>query len=143
MQDHVIAVRIGAEGHVADTAVVGSRELDAFRLELGARSRDVRDAQRDAAEVWGEVDSVALGIPEGERHLAGRHLARVVRIERQPESLVVESSRPLGVARRNGYEVDAFGLHQGKEPSRYGAWRRWSCSVLPSGSEKLARWQTP
>src|SRR5205823_1654255 len=126
MEDDRVAVGIGAEGHVADPAVLGARELDAFRLELGACSGDVRDAQRDSADVRRELDPVALGLPERERDLAGGHLALVIRIERQLEGLVIEGARPLRVAGRDRDEVDLLDLHQGEDPSRYGAYRRCS-----------------
>jgi hypothetical protein len=66
-----VAVRVREVGHVADAAVdrVGG-ELDALRLELCARGRDVRDAQRHVVGVGCEGQSQPLGLPNAERYLA-------------------------------------------------------------------------
>src|SRR5262245_64096677 len=106
---------------MADTAVLGTEELDALRLELGPCGRDVGNAKRDSAHHRQELDPVAFRLPESERHLARSDLARVVRVQRQPERLVVEGARPLDVARRDRDEIDSLDLHHGSEPSRYDA----------------------
>jgi hypothetical protein len=44
VQDQRVAVRVEADGHLADAAVAGAEELDAFGLEVRLGPVDVVDA---------------------------------------------------------------------------------------------------
>ena len=62
-----------------------------------------------------------LGLPEREGHLTGRQLARVVRVRRQAEDVVIQRLRALRVPGRDVDEVDSLDLRHGVLPSGYGA----------------------
>src|SRR5436853_4561202 len=75
VQHQRVSVGVVEEGQVADARVDRlAGELDALRLEGCACSGDVGDAQREAAEAGGERLTLACGIEDVERHLAGAEL---------------------------------------------------------------------
>ena len=126
------------ESRVAD-------ELDALRLELRPRLRDVGDAQRDPvgrtaleldAHVFAGADSASVTLPVSNSVV-------VARVLRQLEHVAVERDRPLDVARGHVDEVHPLDLHQGVLPSEKGAYRWCSSSPFPSLSLKPAPKQTP
>src|SRR5215210_561633 len=96
---------------MADAAVARADELDALRLELDLGRLDVRHPHREAADARVEVDAFLVGLPERERHLAGRQLVRIPRIDGQTDDLAVPRARGLGVPRRDVEEVDALDVH--------------------------------
>ena len=90
----------------------------------------------------GEHVVVRLGRHHRERDVRGLVLDPVVVVEvlvpRQAEHLAVEVLRRLDVVHRHADVVDARDLDQGVLPSRYGSYRWWSASPLPSGSLNAA-----
>src|SRR5262245_24944543 len=132
VQHELVPVGIGEEGHVADTGVQEvAVELDALRLELAPRFRDVGDAEREAGVVRpaeGAADVLELQeieeavVPELELGKAA------VVVHRQTEHLCVELLRTLHVGDGHGPEVDVLDDHASN--------LLWSSSALPSGSLK-------
>src|SRR5215216_6146479 len=112
VEDQRVAVRIGEEGHVADTRVTLADELDALRLQLGARSGDVGDAERDPmAGPTRELDALVLRLPDRECHVSRLELRGLARVLRKTEHVAVERDRTLDVSGWNVDEVDALDLH--------------------------------
>ena len=74
-------------------------ELDALRLELGARRLDVVDVeQRDRVRLRLELLAPLLGHPDREARVAGPELALRVLVGPQAERLDVEPPRPLPIS---------------------------------------------
>src|SRR5918995_2903202 len=119
-------------------------EHDPLRLELGARGIHVGNAKRQARGRRRELLADARRVEDVERHLSATklHVALALGLDLEPERLGVELLRPLDVSCQNGHEVDALDVDQRGE-SPYGAYRLCSTSWLPSGSKKVAMWQTP
>ena len=78
---------------------------------------DVGHADREAGDVRLELDTLLLGIPEGQRDVRRLDFGPLVRALRNPEHVPVELDRPLDVTRRDRDEVDLLDLHQGLVPS--------------------------
>src|SRR4051794_20951662 len=108
-----------ADPAVDDLAV----ELDALRLELGASSCDIRNADRNPRLARRERLADTHRVEDVERDLAERELDVVLALglDRQPERLGVELLRSRNVLRQDGDEVDGLDLHQGSRPSEYRA----------------------
>ena len=109
MEHQVVAIGILEERHVADARVEGlAEELDALRLELGARGGDVLDVQRDVRVLLRrELDPERGRLVDAEARLADPELAVGGLVRPQAERVDVERPRSLPVGGRHGNEVEA------------------------------------
>ena len=111
-----VAVGILEERHVADARVEGlAEELDALRLELGARRGDVVDVQRDVRVLLRrELHPERGRLVDPEARLADPELALAGGVGPQPERVDVEGPRSRPVGGRHGDEVEA--RHRASQP---------------------------
>src|SRR3954454_18719227 len=137
VQDHLVAVRVGEERHVADTGVENiAVELDALGLELLARLVHVGNAQCETCVVWsaeGAADRLeAQQVEEAvvaELELGEPAVTRLL----EPERLGVELGRALDIGDGDGPEVDVLD-DQPTEPSICSWIRRFISTAYSSGS---------
>jgi hypothetical protein len=94
VQHEVVAVGIGERRHVADTGVEGvAGEGDASGLKLGARGRNVVDAQgKMAVLLGGELHAEPLWLPDRQACGAGPDLKAGVLVGAQAKRLDVEAA---------------------------------------------------
>src|SRR2546423_3006606 len=137
VQHQRVPVGVVEEGHVADARVEDvAREPHALRLELGACRRDIAHAERDVVRIRGEGQPDLGRIPHAQRHLTGGALepdARLV-LEREFQSLEVETPRPGQILGAVGEEVDLLDLHYPTEPSICSWISRFISTAYSSGS---------
>ncbi len=115
MKDDGVAVRVEANGHVADARITRPDELNPLLFQLGPRSGHVGDAKGKAADTRLELDSVGGRIPEGKRDLARCQFARVVLVYRQTKNVPVPGARAVGVERRDRNEVNTLDVQATKD----------------------------
>ena len=118
MEHQLVALAVLEERHVADAGVAGlALELDALRVEVRARLRDIGDAQRDVRRVRRECPTDQRRIDQIQRDVAGLDLGeaavpvRTVHAERVP----VERLGPLHVLDRHGVEVGSLDPHRARD----------------------------
>src|SRR5262245_16897553 len=116
VQDQRVSVRISEVRLVADAAVDDlAQELDALRLELGARLRHVVDTKRDRARARLERATDLRHVEHQDRHVPGLELAApAVAVgdgALEAEHARVERARPFEVGDRQEDKVGLPDLH--------------------------------
>src|SRR2546425_7274098 len=137
MEHQQVPVGILEERHVAGARIARLPvELDTLRLERSPGGANVRNADREAAQVWrerltrtGRVEDV-----QGDLSAAKFHVVRPFGLELEAERLPVELLRPLDVLRQKRDEVDLLDFNQPTEPSICSWISRFISTAYSSGS---------
>lgn len=114
MEDDRVPIGVTTHGDMTDPRVPGVvDELNALRLKLGSRVRNVGDAQSEPGLIRNEWNIFRFRFPEDERHV-GRFQLSFRRIAlRQSQHIAIPRKRTRLITCRDGDEIDGLDSKHG------------------------------